>query len=104
MPTARPGFVWSGTEWVAIGPNVPNYNVAVQGTAPASASTGDLWIDTSGTSTGADAYNGAFIETNNTISTNYTINTGRNALTAGPVSIATGAVVTIPDGSAWVIV
>ena len=38
-----------------------------------------------------------------TISANYTIATNKNALTAGPVTIATNAAVTIPTGSTWVI-
>ena len=44
-----------------------------------------------------------FIEFDTTISYNYTITTGRNAFTAGPVSIASGNTVTIPDGSYWTV-
>lgn len=39
-----------------------------------------------------------------TISANYAIPSGYNGLTAGPVTIADGVIVTIPDGSAWSIV
>lgn len=42
-----------------------------------------------------------FLEMAQTISTNYTINTGRNAFSAGPVQVANGVFVTIPDGSYW---
>ncbi len=38
-----------------------------------------------------------------TISTDYTIATDKNALTAGPITIATSASVTIPTNSTWVI-
>ena len=38
-----------------------------------------------------------------TISANYSITSGNNALTAGPITIDTGISVTIPTGSAWVI-
>ena len=44
-----------------------------------------------------------FIEFSANINYNYTITTGRNALTAGPVSIASGNTVTIPSGSFWTV-
>jgi len=39
----------------------------------------------------------------NTISANYTITSGNNALTAGPITINTGVSVTVPTGSTWVV-
>lgn len=39
-----------------------------------------------------------------TISSNYTIPSGYNGMSAGPVIIADGVIVTIPDGSSWSIV
>jgi hypothetical protein len=45
-----------------------------------------------------------FIEYSATIATNYTITTGRNAMTAGPVTINNGVTVTVPSGSTWTIV
>jgi microcystin-dependent protein len=39
-----------------------------------------------------------------TISTNYSIPLGYNGLSAGPITIANGVTVTIPDGSAWSVV
>lgn len=47
---------------------------------------------------------GAFVETDNTINANYTISAGKNAMSAGPITIANGVTVTIPDGQTWVIV
>lgn len=44
------------------------------------------------------------IENSNTIDTVYTINTGHNAISAGPVTIDTGGSVTVPAGSIWTIV
>lgn len=38
------------------------------------------------------------------IDTSYTITTNYNALSAGPITINTGVTVTIPTGSAWVII
>jgi hypothetical protein len=40
----------------------------------------------------------------NTVATSYTIPTGSNGLSAGPVSVNSGVTVTIPSGSTWVIV
>ena len=40
----------------------------------------------------------------NTISANYTIGTGNNAVSAGPITVNSGVSVTVPTGSRWVIV
>ena len=40
----------------------------------------------------------------NTISENYTFDTGYNGVSAGPITIASGYTVTVPSGSAWSIV
>jgi hypothetical protein len=42
-------------------------------------------------------------EMSNTISSNYSITSGNNALTAGPITINSGISVTIPSSSTWVI-
>jgi hypothetical protein len=47
---------------------------------------------------------GAIVETANTISANYTLATNFNGLSAGPITIASGATVTVPSGASWVIV
>lgn len=52
----------------------------------------------------AGAKSGVFYENNTTVAADYTITSGKNAMTAGPISIADGVTVTIPDGSTWVIV
>ena len=44
------------------------------------------------------------IENTPTISSNYTITTGSNAMSAGPITIADGIIVVVPDGSVWTIV
>jgi hypothetical protein len=48
------------------------------------------------------ASNGLFLNSN-TISLSYTIPTGQNALTAGPITVASGQAVTISSGSRWVV-
>jgi hypothetical protein len=43
-------------------------------------------------------------ENANTISANYTIGTSNNAVSAGPITINAGVVVTVPSGSTWVVI
>lgn len=40
---------------------------------------------------------------NATVSTSYTVDTGYNVISAGPIAVASGATVTLPAGSTWVI-
>ena len=40
----------------------------------------------------------------NTISANYTISAGNNAISTGPITVNTGVSVTVPSGSRWAIV
>jgi len=42
-------------------------------------------------------------ENNASITANYTIGTGNNATSAGPISVASGVAVTVPTGSTWVV-
>lgn len=46
----------------------------------------------------------AFFINDQTITTNYTITTGKNAGTFGPVTINSGITVTVPSGSTWSII
>lgn len=47
--------------------------------------------------------NGCIFETEKTISSSYTITSSRNAFSVGPITISSGATVTIPSGSRWII-
>ena len=60
-------------------------------------STGEL------TATAHVSSNGIQINAN-TVATSYTIATGNNGLSAGPVSVSTGVTVTVSTGSTWVVV
>lgn len=64
---------------------------------------GTVWAPMGGGATGGIG-NAAFYENDATITADYTITTNKNAMTAGPVSIANGVTVTIPNGSVWSIV
>jgi hypothetical protein len=45
-----------------------------------------------------------FYENGQTVTSNYTLTTNKNAMTAGPIVINSGVTVTVPSGSSWVIV
>lgn len=45
-----------------------------------------------------------YVENSATISVSSTINTGNNAVSAGPVTLDSGVTVTVPSGSVWTIV
>jgi hypothetical protein len=45
-----------------------------------------------------------FYENGTAVTTSYSITSGANAMTAGPISIGTAATVTVPAGSVWTIV
>lgn len=44
-----------------------------------------------------------YVENDATISVSSTINSGRNATSTGPLTIASGVSVTVPSGSRWVV-
>lgn len=48
--------------------------------------------------------NAVFFENDQSVTANYTLTTGKNAMTAGPITINNGVVVTIPAGSVWTVV
>ena len=78
-----------------------NTGVTVTGTVAATAYTGDGSSLTGVASTVAD---GCIYENSQTISNNYTITTNKNAMSAGPITVASGATLTIPSGSTYTIV
>ena len=51
-----------------------------------------------------NAQAGMFFENNNVLSTNYTITTGKNAGSFGPIFISNGVTVTVTGGFVWSIV
>ena len=61
------------------------------------------WLPLGGGATGGGT-NDVFYENSITVTTNYTITSGKNAMSAGPITVADGVTVTIPDGSVWSVV
>ena len=45
-----------------------------------------------------------FYENGQTVTTNYTLTTNKNAVSAGPITINSGVTVTVPSGQTWVVV
>jgi len=97
-------------------------SVTTSDTAPNSPSDGDLWYDSVGgrtyvyyadgsSSQWVDASpqvggggSGPIAETAQVISADFTLTTGSNGLSAGPVEIAATYAVTVPANATWVIV
>lgn len=65
--------------------------------------TGSAWGSVGGGATGGGS-DEVFVENGQTVTANYTLSTGKNAISAGPVSINSGIAVTVPSGARWVIV
>lgn len=48
--------------------------------------------------------NGTIVQNSQSISSSFTFPSNKNGVSSGPITIADGVIVTIPDGSAWSIV
>lgn len=53
---------------------------------------------------GGGAASGVFYENNTNVTADYTITSGKNAMSAGPITIDSGVTVTVPSGSTWTVV
>jgi hypothetical protein len=93
-----PSTVASNVTWT-----LPNADATVSGHALKSDAAGNLSWGTAGGAAGGGT-DDIFYENSQTVTTNYTISTNKNAMTAGPVTINSGVTVTVPTGSSWVIV
>ena len=47
---------------------------------------------------------GIFYENGQNVTTNYTITNGKNAMSAGPITIDSGVTVTVGSGETWTVV
>lgn len=63
----------------------------------------NLYLTGGGGATGGGA-DQVFFQNSQTVTTSYAIPSGKNAMTAGPITINGGVVVTVPSGSVWSIV
>lgn len=64
---------------------------------------GTAWgsIGAGATGGGSDTW---ALEHDNTITTSYAIGSGKNVISAGPITVNTNATITVPSGSTWTIV
>jgi hypothetical protein len=109
-------FVWDGTDFILTTAPSSSY----QSTAPSSPQTGQIWVDSDdglvyvwsgsaweevggGGATGGGS-NKVFFENDVAVTANYTIESGKNAGSFGPVTINSGATVTVPSGSVWSVI
>ena len=61
------------------------------------------WLPLGGGATGGGT-NDVFYENAIHVTANYTITSGKNAMSAGPITVDSGVTVTVPSGSTWSIV
>lgn len=118
-------FVWTGSTWQAIvgvtstgySAEIPTHTTATRDVAPAAGyfgfntTTGQFegfngteWGGIGGGGATGGTGNPAFYENDQSITADYTLTAGKNAMSAGPITIATGVTVTIPTGATWTIV
>lgn len=64
---------------------------------------GTNWVLAGGGGGGGAEAGGAIYENTQSINANYTITTGKNGFSVGPMTIASGVTVTVPSGSRYVI-
>jgi hypothetical protein len=64
---------------------------------------GSAWSSVGGGATGGGS-DAVFIENDQTVTANYTIPSGRNAMSTGPVTIDSGVTVTVSSGSRYVVI
>lgn len=64
---------------------------------------GSDWGNIGGGASGGGA-NSVFYENDTNVTDDYTITTGKNAMSAGPITVDSGVTVTVPTGSTWTVV
>lgn len=79
-----------------------------EGTTPSAFNGGDkvelrITAATMNSAAQAGLASGAMTENTQTITSNYTISTGKSAMSVGPITVSSGVTVTVPSSSKWVV-
>ena len=78
--------------------------VAIRNISGSAAAGSGTFLKQDGTWAAAGASDGIFWENDQAVSSNYTITNGKNAMSAGPITINSGVTVTVGSGENWTIV
>ena len=98
--TGTPPSGWSSTP-----PAYPTNTVWVSTTIINSLTPTTTSWSTPGQLGGVGAQGGGVLQVNNeTANINYTIQTGQNAFSVGPITVASGVTITVSSGQKWVII
>lgn len=106
--------IFGTTEWeVGIGTYTSSGTTLSRTTVLASSNAGALVNFSAGVKTVICTYpagraafvqaSGAIYENSTTISASYTLDTGKNAMSVGPITLSSGVTVTVPSGQRWVV-
>jgi hypothetical protein len=102
LPVASGGTGLSSATGVLVGSGAAIATVSPGSAGNLLQSNGTTWISSAG---GAGAVaGGAIYETSQVMPTSYSVNPGKNAMSVSPFSIASGAALTLPPGSNFVVI
>ena len=107
LVTARTGLVSPNADiddFITVGSNIQLGNSGVVTATSFSGSGANLTNLPPSAPVGGASTNQVFFENDTTVGVGYSITSGKNAMSAGPISINAGIAVTVPSGSSWTIV
>jgi len=98
----------NGTAWTSSAPAAPspagsNTQIQYNNSGAFGASSALTYASSVLTAPTINASNGIYVNTN-TVAVSYSIPSGSNAMSVGPITIASGQAVTVPTGSRWVVI
>jgi hypothetical protein len=114
LPAADRQYAWTNTQTfsnvitfsanlLATTVNAATVNATTVNAATVNATTHNSGNATVNSYMNATTVSGLFYENANAVTANYTITTGYNASSTGPITINNGITVTIPSGQVWAI-
>jgi len=107
-PTNNLVFGGSGQITIPVGTTAQRSGTPSQGMIRYNINTGQFegystaWGQLGGGATGGGG-DTVFVENSTTVTTSYTLSSGKNAESVGPITINSGATITVPSGQRWVV-